>query len=679
MRTCSEWWEPTLSGCSEGIRRNIVDDDLGDLFAAFSLVTLPEFVSRAPLRSDRLLGSDRISPEEAQRRRCWTATDAGAQNGADRFFLNLSFIFRDQGLAFPAVGFRFWLIKNKLVRSAAIAGGIKMNDLLEVDLGKHDYDWALIGSVLPGIDLIRTELVEPDRFHPILGSRTRPARFYACRPGTGPDYVLKLDHFFFLSDTPCGVSDTVSSRVRHGVLAYPRVSPGVRVSNMDTAWLFEVSMLHRFALSRFSATQSENSHTLRQIRSSSVTRSSISSTYSNSFSQNNRIPAVNTSTASVTSRPSTSSRPTTPGSRSCSISSTRSSVASRPVQLRSSTPAKTRPSLLSPGDKPQPLQNARPSTPAGRHQLSSNSISNPNSVVARSSSRPSTPARRPTTPSASRNPGPISSRPNSPGPRLRAPVRPIDLPDFPTDTPPNLRTKLPERPASAGRTRPGMALTTVKGNSNSEVARRHTLPAVARSKLPQNLNKIRSNGNDNDPVLLEIQKPVLPEPGIRRSSKLVVGDSTGFGRTISKMSMDMALRHMDIKQSMGGIRATSLFPHSIRSSALKSRPARTSEPVVPVTHDELPTYPGSCNKTVTEESNLPSYNNGKFAAKHLNKDFLITKESDLDLYGSSRYEAMLLKEDLKNTNWLHSIEDKSDQSPSFDHRFESLPEPFSPL
>lgn len=184
--------------------------------------------------------------------------------------------------------------------------------------------------------------------------------------------------------------------------------------------------------------------------------------------------------------------------------------------------------------------------------------------------------------------------------------------------------------------------------------------------------KSRTTKNDRDTVLLEIQKPVAPDPVVRRASKAGLTESTGFGRTISKMSLDMALRHMDIRQSMGGIRANSIFPHSIRSgNAPKPRPARGSEPIVPVSSDESLSATRSCSKTLLE--------NGEVAAKHTNKDCLAAKESDLDLYGSSRYDAMLLKEDLKNTNWLHSVEDKSDQSPVFDHRFEPPPEPFGPL
>ena len=62
-------------------------------------------------------------------------------------------------------------------------------------------------------------------------------------------------------------------------------------------------------------------------------------------------------------------------------------------------------------------------------------------------------------------------------------------------------------------------------------------------------------------------------------------------------------------------------------------------------------------------------NNGRYSAKL----------SEVDIYESSRYDAILLKEDLKNTSWLHSIDDKSDQGSIFDNGFEPLPEPFGPL
>ena len=58
---------------------------------------------------------------------------------------------------------------------------------------------------------------------------------------------------------------------------------------------------------------------------------------------------------------------------------------------------------------------------------------------------------------------------------------------------------------------------------------------------------------------------------------------------------------------------------------------------------------------------------------------LSCKIMDVDSYESCRYDAILLKEDLKNTNWLHSAEEKKDEGPLFDNGFESLPEPFAPF
>lgn len=58
---------------------------------------------------------------------------------------------------------------------------------------------------------------------------------------------------------------------------------------------------------------------------------------------------------------------------------------------------------------------------------------------------------------------------------------------------------------------------------------------------------------------------------------------------------------------------------------------------------------------------------------------LSAKLTEVDIYESSRYDTILLKEDLKNTNWLHSVDDKSDQGAIFDNGFETLPEPFDLL
>lgn len=136
---------------------------------------------------------------------------------------------------------------------------------------------------------------------------------------------------------------------------------------------------------------------------------------------------------------------------------------------------------------------------------------------------------------------------------------------------------------------------------------------------------------------------------------------------------------------MGGIRASSLLPQSIRSTATKGRPARKSDPVVPLGHDDAMFENGSCNGTLSPDCRssvgiAPSENGDAAASKSPDRESLVTRDSEQDLHGSSRYDTFMLKEeDSKNMNWLHSVEDKSDQSPVFDHRFEPLPEPFGLL
>uniref|UniRef100_A0A1D1Y156 Translation initiation factor IF-2 n=1 Tax=Anthurium amnicola TaxID=1678845 RepID=A0A1D1Y156_9ARAE len=457
--------------------------------------------------------------------------------------------------------------------------------------------------------------------------------------------------------------------------------------------------------SRFSVSQPENKHPTRPARSSSATRPSIA-TYSTSqmSSNSSRTSILNTSTASITS-----SRPSTPGNpRSTSSSSTARQSApasSRPTPSRSSTPSKTRPAPSSPGDKARPTHSSsRPSTPSPRPLIPASSPhSNTGSstpAAARSGSRPSTPTRRASAPSSpapaaarspsvgrstagsGRNHGP-ASRPSSPGARARPPSQ---TPDFPFEAPPNLmRAKAPERPASAGRLRPGPS-STARSNVNTEAMapansnrRQSVSPIVARGRLPENSPRLRmqSNGHVHEPIPPEAQKPVPRESSVPKGTKTAAStESTGFGRTISKKSLDMALRHMDIRQSMGGVRGASLFPQSIRSTSAKVMPARVSDTKVPVFRNGMDTDNNSCNGTIHTACNGATSENEDVDLKSLEREILVGRASEPDIYESSRYEAILLKEDARNMNWLHSIEDKFDQSPVFDLRLEPLPEPF---
>ncbi|KAI3991554.1 hypothetical protein MKX01_040564 [Papaver californicum] len=465
--------------------------------------------------------------------------------------------------------------------------------------------------------------------------------------------------------------------------------------------------------SRLSVAQPENNYASRPARSSSVTRSCISTTNYTSFSANKSSSSIlNTSSQSVTSI----SRPSTPGSRSSlpPSSARPSPPTSRPSTpgartSRPSTPSRSRSITTTTTSvaKTQTPQNARPSTPTSRTQISTNS----SSLTARSNSRPSTPTRRNPAPgppqvrgrSASVGPpltnsrsSSVASRGSSPAPRTRSVHQPIVPPDFPLDTPPNLRTTMPDRPVSAGRSRPGTGLAASRkleasGPVNPNPPRRQSpSPVTTRGRLSEPSTRGRSQVNGQHHVNAVDNQKVSSssEAATRRPLKPATStDSTGFGRTISKKSIDMALRHMDIRNgSTGGGRSLSgisVFPQSVRSGMAKSgvglqRGARV-----------LDSYPprstSSNNGRTPGHSNAPSISdNGSISCLDMSQDGeteevasrFTGKLSEPDIYDSSRYDMLLLKEDLKNTNWLQTIDDKSD---IFDQPFEPLPEPFDTL
>ncbi|KAM1549105.1 hypothetical protein ACFX1Z_010204 [Malus domestica] len=449
--------------------------------------------------------------------------------------------------------------------------------------------------------------------------------------------------------------------------------------------------------SRLSVSQSESNHSSRPARSSSVTRSSTSASVYNNYSANRSSNILNTSSASVSSY----TRPSSPITRSPSTARP-STPSSRPSLSRTTTPSRTRTvSTTSSVEKPRPVQSSsRPSTPSSsRPQIPANLISH----GSRPNSRPSTPTRRSSLPSLSpaSSPSPSagrgvlsngrssapSSRPSSPSPRVRPPPQPIVPPDFPLDTPPNLRTTLPDRPISAGRSRPGAA-STMKGKPEPPAAtivpRRQPSPIVSRGRLTESPSRGRVHSNGRLPDVHEPPRKSthIPDLGMRKPVKTSTppADSTGFGRSISKKSLDMAIRHMDIRNGSANARQLSgstLFPQSIRSST--STP--NAQSVRPLS------TPVSAHINGSHQTNGNGFTpeNGHVINRHVENGSEVdsgrysAKLSEVDIYESSRYDAILLKEDLKNTNWLHSVDDKLDQGLIFDSGFEHLPEPFGLL
>ncbi|KAL4308375.1 hypothetical protein GQ457_01G035950 [Hibiscus cannabinus] len=431
---------------------------------------------------------------------------------------------------------------------------------------------------------------------------------------------------------------------------------------------FKVGPVSITKASRFSVTQSESNNSLKPTRSSSVTRPSVSS-YSNHSS--------NTSSASASSY----TRPSSPIT--CSPSTAKPSTPSPRSTSRSSAPSKVRSSPKgSYIDKSRPSQSSRASTPTSRPQIHANL----NSKAVCLNSRTTTPTRRNSIPleaGASPSTGRIvlnghsaapASRPISPGPRVRPLQHPVVLPDFLTDTPANLRTTLSARAISAGRARPGgsfMMKTNQDTTSSVNMPRRHSSPIFTSARLaePQGRTHVRSNGHASD-IHESLKNPPVSDLAMRKTlkSSTTTADSLGFGRTISKKSQDMTIRHMDMRNGTGSIRplsSTTMFPQGNRSGTCKTQ-SRCS---LSATDSDY------CNGGSSRLKNGELSENGSNSAE----ERYSAKLSESDVYESNRYDFIFLKEDLKNANWLHSIDDASDRLSISDNGFEPVPEPFGLL
>uniref|UniRef100_A0A0V0ING3 Putative ovule protein n=1 Tax=Solanum chacoense TaxID=4108 RepID=A0A0V0ING3_SOLCH len=253
----------------------------------------------------------------------------------------------------------------------------------------------------------------------------------------------------------------------------------------------------------------------------------------------------------------------------------------------------------------KPTVPPRSSTPTARSSARSSTPTSRASVTgSKSTSRAATPTRRETSVSsttnttvppvkpvsspsgtrsattASRNPA--ASRASSPTVKPR-PWKPSDIPGLSYDAPPNLRTSLSDRPTSATRGRPGAPSarsSSIEPVTNGRVRRQSCSPARGRppngvvrssgSSVPiPAMSRLHAKANDNvSPGMvgtkmvervINMRKLAPPakqdnkhSPRNNLYAHSSSPDSTGFGRTLSKKSLDMAMRHMDIRRSISG-------------------------------------------------------------------------------------------------------------------------------
>ncbi|KAI3815993.1 hypothetical protein L1987_15677 [Smallanthus sonchifolius] len=344
---------------------------------------------------------------------------------------------------------------------------------------------------------------------------------------------------------------------------------------------------------------------------------------------------ISNSTKTISNRTSRPTSSTTSGPTSSSTSRPTSSSTSRPTSTttsrpsRSSTPTSrptmgsTKPTLPARSSTPTPRSTARSSTPTSRPSL----------PVTRPASRATTPTRRQPTlttstktstptvrsptvtkpvPNATRSGGaPPPPRSSSPSIRPK-PWKPQEMPGYSLDAPPNLRTSLSDRPPSVTRGRPGAPSSrssSVEPVSNGRIRRQSCSPS--RGRLPNGmihnsgssvpvpaLNRAYAKANDNlSPGLygtkmvervINMRKLVPPKQDDKHSphsnlSAKSSPDNSGFGRSLSKKSLDMAIRHMDIRRTVPGnlrplmtnIPASSMY--SVRTGHTRSRTISVSD------------------------------------------------------------------------------------------------------
>uniref|UniRef100_A0A7N0TPW0 Uncharacterized protein n=1 Tax=Kalanchoe fedtschenkoi TaxID=63787 RepID=A0A7N0TPW0_KALFE len=307
----------------------------------------------------------------------------------------------------------------------------------------------------------------------------------------------------------------------------------------------------------------------------------------------------NKPTMPVTSRSAGPTRSTTPLSRPVARSSTptgRNSIPASKPAPRASTPTR-RPS-------PSPSIN---NTSASLSRSSSFLTKSVNSATSLTRSSGTTPTKTPV-PSSVRSvtSAPKSSTPaRAPSPTVKSrPWKPSEMPGFSMDAPPNLRTSAPERPLSASRGRPLASgrSSSVEPGSAGRPKRQSCSPSrgrLANGSLhlsgssvpaPRRTPKVTDSVN---PILMGarmVERVVnmrkLAPPQDDKHSPSLSGksasspDSSGFGRTLSKKSLDMAIRHMDIRRSIPGnlrplmtnIPASSMY--SVRSGSGGGPPTR---------------------------------------------------------------------------------------------------------
>ncbi|XP_010452004.1 PREDICTED: uncharacterized serine-rich protein C215.13-like [Camelina sativa] len=351
-----------------------------------------------------------------------------------------------------------------------------------------------------------------------------------------------------------------------------------------------------------------------------------------------RRPSSSSSSRS-TSRPSSPSRRSTPAKRPSTPTSSATSTSARgsltSSSATSSSSSTTRRPSSSSGTSRVTLTAARatrPATSTGQQTTcSATSTRSNNRPMSAPNSKPrsrsSTPTRRPSTPSGSSTvlrTKPVSKPALSQGASAivrSRPWEPYEMPGFSLEAPSNLRTKLPDRPQTASSVRSrafGASNSSRSASIEREVSRRQSC-SPSRSRAPNSapsgnvngavplsrgrraktthddggLTSHVAKGNQKMERVVNVRKLAPPrvtetrgrglggDGGSSAGKSSSGSDGFGFGRNLSKSSIDLALRHMDVRQgSMAGnfrpsvTKTPATSSYSVRSC--RNRPVSSS-------------------------------------------------------------------------------------------------------
>ncbi|KAL3617518.1 hypothetical protein CASFOL_037839 [Castilleja foliolosa] len=247
--------------------------------------------------------------------------------------------------------------------------------------------------------------------------------------------------------------------------------------------------------------------------------------------------------------------------------------------LSSSGPRKPTPRASAPtGQRPIKSKPSRASTPTSREgparaplattkKTTSTTSSKPqtrSSTPSRAGSKPTsrsaTPTRKSSITSSTKSSASDSDRSSS-GRKMGPTMPKKTVPSNGTRQPTEItKTSLPKRPASASRGRPNGP-----GSSVGKPRQKSSSPVKTRAPNGNAVIKSRGYSGDDDvnPVVMgtkmvervvQMRKLAPPKQddyvSANDDAKKRILDNSGFGRSLSKKSLDMAIRHMDIRRSV---------------------------------------------------------------------------------------------------------------------------------